>query len=153
MNTQVHGAHHGHGGGTSKLATSATFHCLIGCAIGEFIGLAIGVSLGLGPWVTMGLATILGFISGFALSLIPLMRSGLSLWVSFRSIWLGETISIAVMEFAMNFADYQVGGVTTDTMFDPLFWGGFGAAIVAGFIAAWPINFFMLKKNLKQPCH
>ena len=92
-------------------------------------------------------------ISGFALSLIPLMRSGLSLWVSFRSIWLGETISIGVMEFAMNFADYHVGGVTTNSMLEPLFWIGFGAAIVAGFIAAWPINFYMLKTNLKQVCH
>ncbi|MEE8119320.1 MAG: DUF4396 domain-containing protein [Gammaproteobacteria bacterium] len=153
MNTQLHNAHHGPYDSTSQLATSATAHCLTGCAIGEFIGLAIGVSLGLGPWVTMGLATVLGFISGFALSLIPLMRSGLSLWVSFRSIWLGETISIAVMEFAMNFADYHVGGVTTNSMLEPLFWIGFGAAIVAGFIAAWPINFYMLKTNLKQVCH
>ena len=143
-----------HGASTNpwKLTSSATLHCLTGCAIGEFIGLAIGTSLGWGPWPTMGLAVVLGFVSGFALSLIPLLRSGLSLGAAWRSIWLGETISIAVMELAMNTADYHVGGVTAGSVLHPQFWLGYGAALVAGFIAAWPVNFVLLRKNLKN-CH
>lgn len=135
-----------------RLTSSATLHCLSGCAIGELAGLMIGTSLGWGPWPTMGLAVLLGFVSGFSLSLIPLLRAGLSLGAAWRSIWLGETISIAVMELAMNTADYHVGGVTAGSILHVQFWLGYGAALVAGFVAAWPINFILLRRNLKS-CH
>ncbi len=149
-------AHHGHPGGSGSMAgltTSATIHCLSGCVIGEFIGLAIGVSLGLNPWATMALATLLGFASGYALGLWPLVKRGMSWGAAFKTLWLGETISIAVMEFAMNFTDYHVGGVTASSILAPAFWLGFAAAIPAGFAAAWPVNWWLLKRSIKQPCH
>jgi hypothetical protein len=149
-----HHHHHGHGSASpAGLATSATVHCLTGCAIGEFAGLAIGVSLGLNPWSTMALATVLGFASGYSLGLRPLVRTGMSLGTAFRTIWLGETISIAVMELAMNFTDYHVGGVATASVFSLQFWLGYIAALPAGFIAAWPVNYWLLKSNVKQQCH
>ncbi len=149
-------AHHTHGDANtslSRLTTSATLHCLTGCAIGDFIGLAIGISLGLGAWPTMMLAVICGFASGFAFSLVPLLRSGLSFAQAWRAIWLGETISIAIMELAMNFADYHVGGVQVMSMMHARFWLGYGAALVAGFAAAWPVNRWMLARAIKKPCH
>lgn len=150
----VHGAHGAHGAGSlARLTTAATLHCLVGCAIGELLGLAIGVHYGLGPWVTMALATALGFVSGFAVSLIPLVRSGLTLAGAWRAIWLGETISIAAMELAMNLADYHVGGMGASSVADPMFWAGYGAALVAGFVVAWPVNRWMLGRELKKPCH
>lgn len=150
----THAAHGAHGRGSiARLTTAATLHCLVGCAIGEFIGLAIGVHYGLGPWVTMALATALGFASGFAVSLIPLVRSGLSLASAWRAIWLGETLSIAAMEAAMNLADYHVGGMAVGSVADPMFWAGYGAALVAGFVVAWPVNRWMLGRELKKACH
>jgi hypothetical protein len=149
-----HAAHGAHGGGSiDRLTTAATLHCLLGCAIGEFIGLALGVHLGLGPWVTMALATALGFVSGFAVSLVPLVRSGLSLASAWRAIWLGETISIAAMEAAMNLADYHVGGMAVGSVADPMFWAGYGAALAAGFLVAWPVNRLMLGREIKRSCH
>lgn len=147
--------HHGHAANQSLagLTTSATLHCLTGCAIGEFAGLAIGVSLGLGPWVTMTLATVLGFISGYALGLLPLVRQGLGWLQAFRTIWLGETISIAAMEIAMNFTDYHVGGVQALSLLSPIFWLGYATALPAGFFVAWPVNYWLLKRNVKQACH
>ncbi len=149
-----HDADHGHGDAmsTPRLATAATLHCLTGCAIGEWLGLAIGVSLGWNPWLTMTLATVLGFASGYALGLWPLIKQGLSPWQAFKTIWLGETISIAVMELAMSFTDYHVGGVTAASVFSSSFWLGFALALPAGFAAAWPINWWLLKRNLKK-CH
>lgn len=154
MDHSMHHAHHGHGEQSlSRLSTSATLHCLTGCAIGEFIGLAIGVSAGFNPWTTMGLATVLGFGSGYALGLWPLVRQGMTWLGAFRTIWLGETISIAVMEFAMNFTDYHVGGVQTTSVFTALFWLGYAAALPAGFIVAWPVNYWLLKRSIKRQCH
>ncbi len=148
----MHG-HHGNNTSLSGLTTSATLHCLTGCAIGEFIGLAIGVTLGFTPWVTIALATTIGFISGYTLGLLPLVRQGNSWRQAFKIIWLGETISIAVMEFTMNFTDYHVGGMNASSIADLRFWLGYLAALPAGFIAAWPVNYWLLKRNVKQPCH
>lgn len=150
-------AHHGHAshgsGSMFGLTTSATVHCLTGCAIGEFVGLAIGVTLGLNPWATMALATALGFASGYTLGLWPLVKQGMSWGAAFKTLWLGETISIAVMEFAMNFTDYHVGGVTAGSIFAPQFWIGYALALPAGFVAGWPVNWWLLKRSIKQPCH
>ena len=148
--------HHGHAApetSTLKLSVQATVHCLTGCAIGELAGLVIGVSLGLDPWTTMALATFLGFISGYSLGLLPLVKQGKGWIEAFRLIWLGETISIAVMELVMNFTDYHVGGVTASSIFDARFWYGYGLALPAGFIAALPVNYWLLKRNFKKPCH
>lgn len=148
-------AHHAHSKPAqthAQLTTAATLHCLTGCAIGEWIGLAIGVSLGLNPWATMALATVLGFASGYLLGLWPLVKQGMGWREAFKIIWLGETISIAAMEFVMNFTDYHAGGVQASSIFAPQFWIGFGLAMPAGFIAAWPINWWLLKRNMKA-CH
>lgn len=152
----AHARHHGHGLHASSpagLATAATVHCLTGCAIGELAGLAIGVTLGLGVWPTMLLATALGFLSGYTLGLLPLVRQGAGWLEAFKLIWIGETISIAFMELAMNFTDYHVGGVQAASVVSWRFWLGYAAALPAGFIVAWPVNYWLLKRNVKKPCH
>ena len=152
----AHHASHGHHGAPGSLVgltTSATIHCLTGCAIGEFVGLAIGVTLGLDAWPTMALATLLGFVSGYLLGLRPLVKQGMTWSGAFKAIWIGETVSIAVMEFAMNFTDYHVGGVQASSVFTMPFWLGYTAALPAGFLAAWPVNYWLLSRSIKKPCH
>ncbi len=149
----AHGHHAAHAQSPGGLATAATLHCLTGCAIGELAGLLIGVSLGLGAWQTMALATVLGFASGYALGLWPLVKQGMTWGGAFRTIWLGETISIAVMEFAMNFTDYHVGGVQAASVLEPRFWLGYALALPAGFVVAWPVNYWLLRNEVKKPCH
>ena len=151
-----HHAHHGHhtaAASATGLATAATLHCLTGCAIGELAGLLIGVAIGLDPWTTMALATAMGFLSGYLLGLRPLVRQGLGWVQAFKTIWLGETISIAAMELAMNVTDYQVGGVGATSVFAARFWLGYALALPAGFIAAWPVNYWLLRNSVKKPCH
>lgn len=153
-NDSHHTAHPGiQPGSPAGLATAATLHCLSGCAIGELAGLAIGVSLGLGAWYTMALATAMGFLSGYSLGLLPLVRRGMTWRRAFKAIWIGETISIAAMELAMNFTDYHVGGVQASSVFSWPFWYGYAAALPAGFVFAWPVNYWLLKRDLKKPCH
>ncbi len=136
-----------------RTAVSATIHCLVGCSIGEFLGLFIGVSLGLPIWGIITLGTTLAFISGFLLTLIPIMRhKKMSLSQAFKIIWLGETISIAIMELAMNLTDYYYGGMSVSSVWNVTFWTGFLIALPAGFIAAYPVNLAMLRKGLKN-CH
>ena len=149
-------AHHGHaapGAGPWRLAAQSTLHCLTGCVLGELAGLIIGVELGLAAWQTVALATALSYASGITLGLIPVMRNrGLSAPAALKIIWVGEVVSIGVMEIAMNLADYSMGGMGAQTALSWTFLRGFLVAVPAGFLAAWPVNYWLLKRNLKN-CH
>lgn len=150
-------AHHATGGVSRRerasTAAHATLHCLIGCAIGEFLGLAIGVTLGLGVVLTITLAVILAFVFGMGLAARTVMkRHGFNLRRALATVWLGEAVSITVMEIAMNGADYWVGGIQAGSMAEPVFWIGFGVAVVAGYACAYPANWWLLGRNLKH-CH
>ncbi len=146
-------AHHHSGGGPWWTSAQATLHCLTGCVIGEVAGLMIGVSLGLGVWPTIILATALAYAAGITLGLLPVMRSqDVGMLQALRIIWIGEVISIGVMEVVMNFVDYQMGGMTAPSIASWMFWRGILFAVPAGFIAAWPVNYWLLKRELKA-CH
>jgi uncharacterized protein DUF4396 len=157
-----HARHHAkghHGSGSSSpfaVSAQATLHCLTGCVIGEVAGLAIGVGFGLGTWPTIILATLLSYASGITLGLLPVMKSQkVGLVAALRIIWVGEVISIGVMEIVMNFVDYQMGGMGgtgAASIFSWMFVRGLAFAIPAGFLAAWPVNYWLIKRELKA-CH
>jgi hypothetical protein len=146
-------AHHRNGGSAFRTSAQATLHCLTGCVIGEVAGLMIGVSLGLGIWPTILLATGLAYLTGMTLGLLPVMRDRkVGLLEALRIIWIGEVISIGVMEIVMNFADYHMGGMAAPSVASWMFWRGILVAVPAGFLAAWPVNYWLLKRELKG-CH
>ena len=150
----AHHSHHGHHGG-GPLATSfhATVHCLTGCVIGEVVGLMIGVTLGLPVLATIALATGLAYATGMTLGLVPVMRrEKIGMLAALKIIWIGEVISIGVMELVMNWVDYEMGGMTAPSVASWMFWRGILFAVPAGFIAAWPVNYWLLRRNLKA-CH
>lgn len=150
-----HGHSHAQGGGHSnwKLAAHSTLHCLTGCVIGETLGLAIGVELGFPTTAIIIFATALSYVSGFTLGLTPLIRErGLSFVDAMKVIWIGEVVSIATMEIAMNAVDYASGGMGVRTMFSWIWLRSLMLAVPAGFLAAWPVNYWLLKRDLKK-CH
>lgn len=151
--TATHKHHDTHGTSSLKVAAHATLHCLIGCVIGEFIGLAIGVTLGIAPYPMMALSTVLAYISGFTLTVFPLMRrTRLNFNAALKAVWIGEAVSIGVMEIVMNFIDYHMGGVRSGSVGNPLFWEALAAAVPAGYIAALPVNAWLIGKQMKK-CH
>ncbi len=153
MDTHSHSIGHTRHRNSLMTSAQATLHCLVGCVIGEVAGLLIGISLGLGPWPTMALATVLAYITGMTLGVVPVARrEKLSFVDAFRIIWIGEVISIGVMELVMNAVAYSVGGVQANSILEPIFWFGIAVAVPAGFVAAWPVNWWLLKRNLKA-CH
>jgi len=146
-------SHHGHGSNSFATSAHATLHCLTGCIIGEVAGLLIGVSLGLAPLYTIALATLLSYASGMTLGLVPVMKEQkVGLLAALRIIWIGEVISIGVMELVMNVLDYQMGGMTAPSVASWMFGRGILFAVPAGFLAAWPVNYWLLKRDLKG-CH
>jgi len=69
-----------------------------------------------------------------------------------KLIWIGEAISIGVMEIVMNTVDYMVGGMQSGPVLTQIFWYGMALAIPAGFLAAWPVNWWLLSRDMKK-CH
>ena len=146
-------AAHGHHGGTGwHAAAMVTLHCLTGCLIGEWLGLAIGVTMSLPVRTTVVLATGLAYASGFGLTMWPLLRRGMGLWPALSMVFIGEAVSIGVMEIAMNVVDYAMGGMGVKSLFIARYWEAIAVASIAGYLAAWPVNFWLLGRNMKK-CH
>src|SRR5918993_1615286 len=86
----------------NRVAFSATAHCLTGCAIGEVLGMVIGTALGWGNVATIALAVVLAFFFGYSLTMLPLLRSGLTLATALPLAFASDTLSITIMEILDN---------------------------------------------------
>lgn len=133
-----------------RLALSATIHCLIGCGLGEILGMVIGTWLDINNSSTMILAIILGAVLGLLFGMIPLLKAGLSLKEAVRQVLIAEGLSIAVMETVEVLVQVYTPGVMEAHLGDWLFWKGMLFGLVAGFIAAFPVNYFFVKKGIRH---
>ena len=129
------------------MAISATLHCLTGCAIGEVIGMVVGTAFGLSNSLTVVLSIVLAFIFGFSLSSLPLLRAGLSLRAALPIVLAADTLSITVMEIVDNLVILLIPGALNAHLSNILFWVSMALSLVAAFIAATPVNYFLLKRN------
>jgi hypothetical protein len=146
---EAHGAHEaGPAPSLNRLAADATTHCLTGCAIGEVLGLAIGTALGWTDAPTIALAVVLAFAFGYALTLRPLLGSGMALRPALGIAFAADTISITVMEIVDNAVLLAIPGAMAAGLLDPLFWGSLAVALAIAWVAAFPVNRFMIGRGL-----
>nr|WP_236646902.1 DUF4396 domain-containing protein [Micromonospora acroterricola] len=124
----------------TRLAIAATLHCLTGCAIGEVLGMVIGTALGWSDLATIALAVALAFVFGYALTIRPVLRSGLPLGRAIRVALVADTLSIAVMELVDNGVMLAVPGAMRAGLTDPLFWGSLAGALAVAFAVTVPVN-------------
>ncbi|MCO1599649.1 DUF4396 domain-containing protein [Micromonospora sp. RHAY321] len=124
----------------TRLAIAATLHCLTGCAIGEVLGMVIGTALGWSDLATIALAVALAFVFGYALTIRPVLRSGLPLAQAIRVALVADTVSIAVMELVDNGVMLAVPGAMRAGLADPLFWGSLAGALAVAFVVTVPVN-------------
>lgn len=132
---------------TTKLATSATLHCLAGCAIGEILGLVVGTAVGLSSAATVVLAVSLAFLFGYTLSLLPLVRGGLALGMAAATVFAADTLSITTMEVVDNSVMALIPGAMEAGLVNPIFWLGMALALTAAFFAAYPVNRYLLARG------
>jgi uncharacterized cupredoxin-like copper-binding protein len=145
-----HRAHSGQsamGGSSNAMAASATLHCLTGCAIGEIAGLIIGTALGLNNLATIGLAIGLAFLFGYTLSTLPLIKAGLGFFGALGVVLAADTLSIATMEVVDNVVMAAIPGAMDAGLSNPVFWLGMMVALTAAFIAAYPVNRYLLSRD------
>ncbi len=128
-------------------AASVTLHCLTGCAIGEISGLIIGTIIGLSTIFTISLAFLLAFFFGYSLSVIPLLQSGVAIGSAITVVLAADTLSILTMEIVDNLAMVAIPGALHAGIVNPLFWISMSLALTVAFIAAYPVNRYLLGKG------
>jgi hypothetical protein len=132
---------------TDRLALSATVHCLTGCAIGEVLGLVIATQLGWPDLPSIALAIVLAFVFGYALTLRPLLISGVAFGRAMRLAFASDTLSITVMEIVDNAVILAIPGAMAAGIGDALFWGSLALGLAIAGVVAYPVNRWLIRRG------
>ncbi len=132
----------------TRLAVSATLHCLTGCAIGEVLGMVIGTALGWSDAATIALAVALAFVFGYSLTIAPVLRSGLPLRAALGVAFAADTLSITVMEIVDNAIMLLIPGAMDAGLTSLFFWGSLAFALAVAWVAAFPVNRYLIGRGL-----
>jgi uncharacterized protein DUF4396 len=133
--------------GLTKLAVSATLHCLTGCAIGEVLGMVIGTAFGWSNLATIVLSIALAFVFGYSLTISPVLKSGLPLRRAIGVALAADTVSIAVMEVVDNAVMFGVPGAMNAGLANWIFWASLVFSLAIAFAVTVPVNRWMIARG------
>lgn len=136
----------------ARRSAKNTFWCLLGCALGD-LGTIAGFQFYYSPgyipvdlWTLVwGLAMIAGICTSVILETFILWKQ-VGPREAFRTAVGMSMVSMLLMEAAMNLADFGMMGAPVITL------TVLPVTLGAGFLAAWPYNYWRLKKHGKC-CH
>ncbi len=129
------------------MALMATLHCLSGCTIGELLGMAIGTALGWGNWPTVGLALVLALFFGYAMTVYPLRRAGMTWGTALGLALASDTLSMTTMELVDNAIMLVIPGAMDAGLFDLRFWGSLILSLLVAGVAAFPVNRWLIARG------
>ena len=124
-----------------------TLWCLVGCATGDFGTIAFvewrGIEMSM--QLLMGLAMLNGILTSIALETLILLKQ-MDFGKALRTALGMSLISMLAMELAMNLVDYygNDGSLGISVWMLP--------ALLAGFLTAWPYNYWRLERLGKSCC-
>jgi hypothetical protein len=131
----------------TRMAVSATAHCLTGCAIGEVLGMVIGSALDWHNGVTVAVSVALAFVFGYAFTIRGVLVAGVSLAAALPIAFASDTLSIAVMELVDNLIIVAIPGAMDAGLASALFWGSLAFSLGVAFVAAVPVNRWLIGKG------
>jgi CBS domain containing-hemolysin-like protein len=129
-----------------------TMGCLIGCAIGDLGAIYLFQSYFSPDLIPSDLWTTVWIVAMSSGIITSVILETIILWnqlgpkEAFRTAIGMSMISMLLMEIAMNVVDYGMMGAPAITL------GVLPYTLGAGFLAAWPYNYWRLKKHGKC-CH
>jgi hypothetical protein len=137
----------GHGASLTRVAVSATLHCLTGCAIGEVLGMVLATWWGWGSTASIVLAVVLAFFFGYALTIRPVLAADVPLRAAVRTALAADTVSIGVMEVVDNAVILLWPGAMEAGLRDVLFWGSLAISLVVAFVLTVPVNRMLIARG------
>jgi hypothetical protein len=109
--------------------------------------MVIGTARGWTNASTIALSVALAFLFGYALTLAPLLRAGLSIGAAFSLAFASDTVSIALMEIIDNLIMVLIPGAMDAGLRAPLFWFSLAAALIVAGALAFPVNRWLISRG------
>jgi hypothetical protein len=131
----------------TRLAISATLHCLTGCAIGEVLGMVISTALGWHNAANIAVSVALAFFFGYTLAMRPVLAAGLPFRQALGVALAADTVSIAVMELVDNAGLLVIPGALDAGLADWLFWISLVVSLAVAFVVTVPVNRWMIARG------
>ena len=109
--------------------------------------MVIGTALHWSNAGTIVLSMVLAFISGYALTMLPLLRSGMTFGTAATLALAADSISILIMEIVDNAIMLVIPGAMDAGLGTALFWGSLAFSLVIAAVAAFPINRWLIARG------
>jgi len=109
--------------------------------------MVVGTAFHWGNLPTIVLSVILAFVFGYALTMRPLVASGLPLAAATRLALAADTVSIAVMELVDNAIMLVVPGAMDAHVTEGLFWASLAGSLLVAGVAAYPVNRWLISRG------
>jgi Domain of unknown function (DUF4396) len=107
----------------------------------------IGTALRWTNAATIALSVALAFFFGYALTLAPLLRAGLSVGAALGLAFASDTVSIAIMEIVDNVIMVVIPGAMDAGLGAPLFWISLAGALAVAGVLAFPVNRWLIARG------
>jgi hypothetical protein len=130
-----------------RTATSATLHCLTGCAIGEVLGMVLATWWGWPDVPSLALAIALAFFFGYLFTFTSVRRAGLGFGAAVSTALAADTVSITVMEIVDNAFLVLLPGAMEASLSSALFWWSLAVALAVAFVVTVPVNKWMIGRG------
>jgi len=89
----------------------------------------------------------MAFFFGYALTMRPLLASGLATGVVLRLAFASHTVSIAIMEVVDNALMLAIPGAMEAGLGSALFWGSLAFSLVVAAAVAFPVNRWLIARG------
>ena len=109
--------------------------------------MAIATAAGWGNVASIALAVLLAFVFGYALTMWPVLRAGLSFRQATGVALVADTVSIAIMEIVDNAFVLLVPGAIDAGLGDAKFWWSIALGFAIAFGPAWAANRWMIARG------
>lgn len=93
------------------------------------------------------MSVALAFVFGYLLTIKPLLKHGVALRPALGLAFASDTLSIATMEVIDNAVMLIIPGAMDAGLGTLLFWGSLAFSLVLAFLAAVPVNRWLLSKG------
>jgi hypothetical protein len=109
--------------------------------------MVIGTALGWGAGATIALAVVLAFLLGYALTMLPLLRSGIAFSTAVGLAFASDTASITIMEIVDNLIMLAIPGAMDAGLTGLLFWGSLAISLLIAGAFAFPVNRWLIARG------
>jgi hypothetical protein len=137
----------------TKHAVKHTYHCLIGCGIGEIVGMLIAATLGWHKVGRLALAITLAFLFGYSLTYRGVRKQTKTAKEAIKITFATDTVSITSMEIVDNTVEFLIPNALMVTVTSFRFWWGLALSLFIAFVITVPVNRYMMGRNTSSHAH